>query len=203
LRLSMEEVQKFKKDLESIKDGIPTVELNISFIKKLIDAIEAQQQKIEQIKKAIGEWKYDSECHMDEVIASKKENEQLQSRVAAMREALEQFKYDYEQGENKQNNYLEVCKLLRNEAGKDYHNPADVVERYNVPVKLMGQMPRKKRIEDDYHNLADLEALKLAYNALKHVQVNNAHGFEADIGTKDEIQEVLTALDRILGGDTP
>jgi cell fate (sporulation/competence/biofilm development) regulator YmcA (YheA/YmcA/DUF963 family) len=45
------------------------------------------------------------------------------------------------------------------------------------------------------------EALAKAYNALKHVQINNAHGFEADIGTKDEIQEAITDIDKILGGE--
>ena len=54
----------------------------------LFDTIEALQQENEQLRAKLGDWKYEVQCHMDEVTARDKENEQLQVQVAAMREAL-------------------------------------------------------------------------------------------------------------------
>jgi dephospho-CoA kinase len=51
-----------------------------------------------------------------EIIVDAEQLRQLHAQNAEMREALSQFKYDYEQGESMSNNYHDVCELLRNEA---------------------------------------------------------------------------------------
>ena len=54
----------------------------------LYDTIEALQQENEQLRAQLDDWKYEVQCHMDEVIAREKQIEQLRVRVARMRELL-------------------------------------------------------------------------------------------------------------------
>jgi hypothetical protein len=144
-----------------------------------------KEKELENLKKAVGEWKYEAECHMDEVIARRKENQQLQAQAAVMREALSEaisiitsvrlcsigsFNNTYS-AQISTSSVDKWTKTLSHDAGKDYHNPAD------------------------------LEALKLTLRALRKIQLNNKQGFAADIETKDMILEALNAIARAIGCD--
>lgn len=52
------------------------------------EAIESLQLENEQLRAKLGDWKYEVQCHIDEVIAREKQIEQLRAQVASMRELL-------------------------------------------------------------------------------------------------------------------
>jgi uncharacterized phage infection (PIP) family protein YhgE len=144
-------------ELNNIKE---TINYKNPMVRDLFDTIEAQQQEIEQLHN-------EAENVLKATLQRISEHKQLQAQMAAMREVVEQFKYDYEQGENMQSNYHDAYELLRTDAGKDYHNPADV------------------------------EALKLAREALKRCMIS---AFSQE---RNMAGEALAAIDKVLGGDTP
>ena len=106
----------------------------------LFDTIEALQLENEQLRAKLGDWKYEVQCHMDEVTVRDKENEQLRVQVARMREALIFTKEKiYEQLSNYVNDPKKfkysaisiecVQKIIRALAdASDYHNPTNICE---------------------------------------------------------------------------
>ena len=67
--------------------GIGETEYSTTAFKDAIDTIESLQQENEQLRAKLGDWKYEVQCHMDEVTARDKENEQLRAQVARMKES--------------------------------------------------------------------------------------------------------------------
>lgn len=116
----------------------------------------------------------------DTIEALQQENIQLQAQNEAMKEALMQFKHDYEQGQDMASNYHDVCELLRSDAESycksdniDFDELSMLIREYvneddNNLTKDAKKLKRKI-IEalKDYHNPSDVEALKKAKEALE------------------------------------
>ncbi len=155
------------------------------FILDLIDTIEALQQEIEQLKDenaSLRNWNACEEKLHNELLESDKRRWELESEledannyragleaivdklrahVARMRDALEQFKYNYEQNYPMYQNYLAVCQLLREDTVQAYHNPADV------------------------------EALRKAREVLYNLRMDDYPGFSAICETLAEIDKAI------------
>ena len=90
----------------------------------LFDTIESLQKENEQLRAKLGDWKYEVQCHMDEVTARDKENEQLRAQVARMKEALELCSWYGSEGLCIDEKLArKIMKALRPDSGTDYHNP--------------------------------------------------------------------------------
>ena len=55
------------------------------------EAIESLQLENEQLRAKLGDWKYEAQCHMDEVIAREKQIEQLRAQVSRCRAIKQKF----------------------------------------------------------------------------------------------------------------
>ena len=53
-------------------------------IRKIAEIIEALQQENEQLRAKLENWKYEVQCHMDEVVARDKEIEKLRAHAARL-----------------------------------------------------------------------------------------------------------------------
>jgi len=58
-------------------------------VRILFEQIEVLQQENKQLRAKLDDWKYEVQCHIDEVVAKDKELEQLRAQTAKMKEALE------------------------------------------------------------------------------------------------------------------
>ena len=54
----------------------------------LINTIEVLEQENKQLQTKLKDWKYETQCHIDEVIAREKEIERLQIQIASMKKAF-------------------------------------------------------------------------------------------------------------------
>ena len=54
----------------------------------LINTIEVLEQENKQLQTKLKDWKYETQCHIDEVIAREKEIERLRIQIASMKKAL-------------------------------------------------------------------------------------------------------------------
>jgi hypothetical protein len=149
MRLSMEEVQEMKAKCNPKYD---TDYIN------LIDTIETQQQEIEHI----------------------------QAQAAAMREAL--------------NEAISIITRGRLTSIGSFHNTYDsqistfFIDKWTAALDNAGK---------DYHNPADVEALRQAKEALeliynKHTDITNHHKYPR---TCVICREALTAIEKALGGN--
>jgi len=78
VRLSMDEVRKQHDGIKKLyEQGLRGATASVEQVLDLFDTIEALQQENEQLRAKLGDWKYEVQCHMDEVTARDKENEQL------------------------------------------------------------------------------------------------------------------------------
>jgi len=79
----------------------------------LINTIEVLEQENKQLQTKLKDWKYETQCHIDEVIAREKEIERLQIQIASMKKAL---------------NFIEEIakEALSEDVTEKYHNPADI-----------------------------------------------------------------------------
>jgi hypothetical protein len=183
-------------------------------IEDLIKMVEAQQQEIEKLRKAVDEWKYDAECHMDEVNASKKENEQLQkcyditngswkglihenertkAQVSAMREALSEALSAITTGR--------LCSIGSLNSDYSAQISTSLVDKWIAALS--------SDVGLDYHNPTDAEALKKLtddFAALKSLyDVENETFTEIVQKEKEllkEIDQKDTALERAARGVT-
>lgn len=84
----------------------------------LIDTIEVLQTKLK-------DWKYETQCHIDEVIAREKEIERLQIQIASMKKALNLIL-----GYSKNGCIYFIEEIAKEALSEDvtekYHNPADI-----------------------------------------------------------------------------
>ena len=81
-----EEVQKQHESTKKLyEQGLTAAPVDIKRMLDLYNTIEALRQENEQLRAQLDEWKYEVQCHMDEVIAREKQIEQLRMRVARMR----------------------------------------------------------------------------------------------------------------------
>ena len=136
-------------DESVMEGGHLTVEERIA-----LQAEEIKQlwQENEQLKAKLDDWKYEAKCHMDEVIAREKQIEQLRAQVARMREALECVESDFVDGVG-----IVACAFCGKENAKERgHQEFCVVGKALISIDTT-----------DYHNPADVEALRKARNLLQ------------------------------------
>ena len=138
----------------------------------LIDTIEALQQENEQLQAQLDEWKYEAKCHMDEVVARDKEIEKLRAQVARMRDALEYY--------------------------------ADI-KRWGEVNLIYVPSPDKARkalsnTPADYHNPADVEALRKAMEAIQRAKENFEPYGEYEYDVRYDLEEALAEIDKVMGG---
>jgi len=144
------------------------------------------QQENEQLQAQLDEWKYEAKCHMDEVIAREKQIEQLQARVARVRDALIIA-----------NNYMPdighfctcgKCKRCGTDIGYSGYEYCLKCARVIIDAAL-SDTPA------DYHNPADVEALIMAMEAIKAAWSDGSAN-----AAMDKASEALAAIDKAIGG---
>lgn len=190
--LTMSEIDDLKDKNETSHDFRP---LSRQECRNLIHTIEALQQEIEQHIK----W---NEAHTkarveqaEQIAALTADKDELAGR---MREALEQFKYDYEQGMNMSRNYNAVCELLRDAAPTDYHNPADVaeIESLKEQVDTLSDTVNMLAPVEISKECRHIEALRQAREALTMWNKN----LSCDCDQCKATREALAEIDKTLGG---
>jgi hypothetical protein len=79
----------------------------------------------EQLKTKLKDWKYETQCHIDEVIAREKEIERLRIQIASMKKALNLIL-----GYSKNGCIYFIEEIAKEALSEDvtekYHNPADI-----------------------------------------------------------------------------
>jgi regulator of replication initiation timing len=275
VKLSVEEVQVYKENAnKDMCEGVENryEELLLKRIVAMADTIEAQQLEIEQLKKAVGEWKYEAECHMDEVIASKKENEKLKailtdavaeidaiemsddtgisdSLYERMRAVVEpDVAIDVRGGNVRTGLRAEIIQLQtqldnRLKYVEEGNRAIEILEEQKKQLQAHAAAMRQALMElkgtlcnnnrcayeyckpsceyysvigkarkalssdagKDYHNPADVEALKLAKGALKIVSKKHSDlpHHEKYPRTSIVCSDTIKTIDKALGGDTP
>ena len=125
MRLSMDEVRKQHDGIKKLyEQGLRGATASVEQVLDLFDTIESLQLENEQLRAKLGDWKYEVQCHMDEVTARDKENEQLRAQVARMKEALELCSWYGSEGLCIDEKLArKIMKALRPDSGTDYHNP--------------------------------------------------------------------------------
>jgi hypothetical protein len=91
----------------------------------LINTIEVLEQENKQLQTKLKDWKYETQCHIDEVIAREKEIERLQIQIASMKKALNLIL-----GYSKNGCIYFIEEIAKEALSEDvtekYHNPADI-----------------------------------------------------------------------------
>jgi hypothetical protein len=175
LRLTQEELNNIKE----------TVNYKNPLVKDLVDTIEVQQQEIEQEKQTRIKYQdivylicqmFDTwnergrdRCTVDEIVGRVAF---LKAQVAAMREAgmkCASFVTPLRLSDDKYDEFQESYNILKtSDAGKDYHNPADV------------------------------EALKLAREAMEYLYLGLPFNTKESM---DKTDKALAAIEKVLGGE--
>jgi hypothetical protein len=209
-------IETQQQEIEQLRAKILIDVVNSDFVKiydgsaleRADEYIGKLEQEIEKLKKAADEWKYEAECHMDEVISSKKENEKLRSQMvqaargsagivdladentrlqvqtAAMREVLEHIR-DYWNRSNNEKAMEDAC-----------------WEAINTADNILSADAGK-----DYHNPTDAEALKKLTDDF--AALNSLYDAENETFTEivqkekellKEIDKKDTALERAVRG---
>ena len=74
MKLSMDEVRKQYDGIKKLyEQGVRSTTASVEQVLDLFDTIEALQQENKQLRAQLDEWKYEVQCHMDEVIAMEKQ----------------------------------------------------------------------------------------------------------------------------------
>jgi predicted nuclease with TOPRIM domain len=143
----------------------------------LIDTIKALQQENEQYNQdrinAQGLWA--EAC--EDVIKLQQENEQLRAQVARMRDVLDELTSE-----------LDYAHLLENGIEWDKHKS----KIFDGALELL------KNIPADYHNPADVEALRKAREAL--TIVSDYYSNVLNMAAWKTVKEALAAIDKVIGG---
>ena len=148
----------------------------------LIDTIEALRQENEQLQAQLDEWKYEVKCHMDEVVARDKEIEKLRAQVARMRETLIFTKEKiYEQ----LSNYVNDPKKFKYSA---------------ISIECVQKIVRALADASDYHNPADVEALRKAKEEIQKSLKNYELVGEHEYDISEHLQIALAEIDKVIGG---
>jgi chromosome segregation ATPase len=175
-REELESALKCKGDCYECKMPIPDEEFACEHL--LAETAIAQQQEIDRLNK-----------EMDDICTI---SARRLGQIAAMREALEQFKHDYEQGERMTGNYYGVCNILRSTDPVDYHNPADTERIENLEYTLIGVMHSVDKWFDEVDESTDevnraAQAREIALQAIEHLTAE-----------KDELAGRLMRYDTVM-----
>jgi hypothetical protein len=208
-------VRLTQEELNNIKE---TVNYKNPLVKDLFDTIEAQQQDIEQVQKC---YHITNQSRKEQIHANKrqekairnmkaymydkeKEIEQLQAQAATMRGTLLYAKsngYSFDTIEL-------IDKALSLDAGKDYHNPADVEalnkltddfaalnSLYNVENETFTEIVQKEK-----ELLKEIDRKDTALERAREAIINHLGKSIVGIAGGDDLRGGLAAIEKALGG---
>lgn len=89
IALQAEEIKQLQKENNGWQERYDELDAGHS---RLFKDFCKLQQKNEQLRTQLAEWKYETKCHIDEVVAREKQIEQLQTQITRMKEALQKAK---------------------------------------------------------------------------------------------------------------
>jgi DNA repair exonuclease SbcCD ATPase subunit len=163
---------------------------------KLFKDFCGMKQEMTELRAELETTKHIATAQTEAAIDYQQENQQLQERNGAYREALEPVRKDYEDG-----TYAMICPICHCLLDENESNHAQNCKAY----KALSATPA------DCHNPADVEALAKAREALGPllklaVLVNNEkykkgefEGADVAMGWVDKAKEALAAIDKVVG----
>lgn len=190
MRLSMEEVQVYKENAhKDMCDGVENryEELLLKRIAAMADTIEAQQQEIKGLEQQLKNRLHYVEEGNNCIRLLTQKNEQLQEQTASMREALSEAISNTIHGR--------LCSIGGFQNTYSAQISTSAVERWERAL-----------LDDagkDYHNPADMEALKLTREALASIHdLLNEREPAWYLVKHDKLAiRALTSIDKALGGE--
>jgi len=185
MRLSMEEVQKMKNwftnyvnELSELGKKVRDI-FSIEEAQNLFDTIEALQQENNDWQELYYELYAGHSRLFKDFCKLQQENEQLRAQVARMREALDELTSE-----------LDYAHLLQNGIEWDKHKSV----AFDKALDILNMKPI------DYHNPADVEALRKAREAIQKAYDNYELIGEYEYDISSYLEEALAEIDRAIGG---